>query len=149
MEAGCEVLMPWTAPIGTGQGPRNPRALGEPRERAPHISMIVDAGSGLPSHACRWWSGDSKVCCWILPFHVRLTQSEWRPPLRRLSGLGLALFGAGQWPFKIWLYPALLKSVALSFPIVHRNCLQLLDEARSWRFYDPAKAERYRCGIGL
>jgi len=53
MDAGCEVLMPWAAPIGTGHGPRNPRALRELRERAPNISMIVDAGIGLPSHACQ------------------------------------------------------------------------------------------------
>ena len=53
MDAGCEVLMPWAAPIGTGQGPRNPRALRELRERAPNTSMIVDAGIGLPSHACQ------------------------------------------------------------------------------------------------
>jgi thiazole synthase len=52
MDAGCEVLMPRAAPIGTGQGPRNPRALRELRERAPNISMIVDAGIGVPSHAC-------------------------------------------------------------------------------------------------
>ena len=52
MDAGCEVLMPWAAPIGTGQGPRNPRALRELRERAPNISMIVDAGIRLPSQAC-------------------------------------------------------------------------------------------------
>jgi thiazole synthase ThiGH ThiG subunit len=30
MDATCEVLMPWAAPIGSGQGPRNPRALGRP-----------------------------------------------------------------------------------------------------------------------
>jgi thiazole synthase len=53
MDAGCEVLMPWAAPIGTGQGPRNPRALRELRERAPQIPLIVDAGIGLPSHACQ------------------------------------------------------------------------------------------------
>jgi thiazole synthase len=53
MDAGCEVLMPWAAPIGTGQGPRNPRALRELRERAPEIPLIVDAGLGLPSHACQ------------------------------------------------------------------------------------------------
>ena len=44
MDAGCEVLMPWAAPIGTGQGPRNPRGLRELRERAPKIPLIVDAG---------------------------------------------------------------------------------------------------------
>jgi len=53
MDAGCEVLMPWAAPIGTGQGPRNQRALRELRERAPEIPLIVDAGIGLPSHACQ------------------------------------------------------------------------------------------------
>jgi thiazole synthase len=53
MDAGCEVLMPWAAPIGTGQGPRNPRALRELRERAPEVPLIVDAGLGLPSHACQ------------------------------------------------------------------------------------------------
>jgi thiazole synthase len=53
MNAGCEVLMPWAAPIGTGQGPRNPRALRELRERVPQIPLIIDAGIGLPSHACQ------------------------------------------------------------------------------------------------
>jgi thiazole synthase len=53
MDAGCEVLMPWAAPIGTGQGPRNPRGLCELRERAPQIPLIVDAGIGLPSQACQ------------------------------------------------------------------------------------------------
>jgi thiazole synthase len=53
MDVGCEVLMPWAAPIGTGQGPRNARALRELRERAPNTPLIVDAGIGLPSHACQ------------------------------------------------------------------------------------------------
>jgi thiazole synthase len=53
LDAGCEVLMPWAAPIGTGQGPRNPRALRELRERAPQVPLIMDAGIGLPSHACQ------------------------------------------------------------------------------------------------
>jgi thiazole synthase len=53
MDVGCEVLMPWAAPIGTGQGPRNAPALRELRERAPNIPLIIDAGIGLPSHACQ------------------------------------------------------------------------------------------------
>jgi thiazole synthase len=53
MDAGCEVLMPWAAPIGTGQGPRNPCALRDLRQREPHVPLIVDAGIGLPSHACQ------------------------------------------------------------------------------------------------
>jgi thiazole synthase len=53
MDIGCEVLMPWAAPIGTGQGPRNAPALRELRQRAPEIPLIIDAGIGLPSHACQ------------------------------------------------------------------------------------------------
>ena len=53
LDAGCEVLMPWAAPIGTGQGPRNPKALRELRERILDVPLIVDAGLGLPSHACQ------------------------------------------------------------------------------------------------
>jgi thiazole synthase len=53
MDVGCEVLMPWAAPIGTGQGPRNVAALRELRRRAPDTPLIIDAGIGLPSHACQ------------------------------------------------------------------------------------------------
>ena len=53
MDAGCKVLMPWAAPIGTGCGPRNPTALRELRQRVSDIPLIIDAGIGLPSHACQ------------------------------------------------------------------------------------------------
>jgi thiazole synthase len=49
--AGCEVLMPWGSPIGTGRGLMNPYALQTIRERLPDIPLIVDAGIGRPSHA--------------------------------------------------------------------------------------------------
>jgi len=52
VDVGCQV-MPWAAPIGTGQVPRNARALRELRERAPNIPLIIDAGIVLPSHACQ------------------------------------------------------------------------------------------------
>ena len=53
LDCGCEALMPWAAPIGTGPGPRNPAGLRELRKRVPDIPLIVDAGLGLPSHACQ------------------------------------------------------------------------------------------------
>ena len=54
LDCGCEALMPWwAAPIGTGQGPRNPAGLRELRKRVPDVPLIVDAGLGLPSHACQ------------------------------------------------------------------------------------------------
>lgn len=51
LDAGCEVLMPWGAPIGSGQGLLNPFALRTLRERLPEVTLIVDAGIGAPSHA--------------------------------------------------------------------------------------------------
>ena len=50
-DAGCEVLMPWGSPIGTGRGLMNPYNLQTIRERLPSLPLIVDAGIGKPSHA--------------------------------------------------------------------------------------------------
>jgi len=51
VEAGCQILMPWGAPIGTGKGLMNPYALKTLRERLKDITLVVDAGIGAPSHA--------------------------------------------------------------------------------------------------
>lgn len=53
LEVGCNILMPWGAPIGTGKGLMNPYALQLLRERFPNIPMIIDAGLGKPSHAAQ------------------------------------------------------------------------------------------------
>lgn len=50
-DVGCEVLMPWGSPIGTGRGLMNPYNLQTIRERIPDMPLIVDAGIGKPSHA--------------------------------------------------------------------------------------------------
>ncbi len=50
-DLGCEVIMPWGAPIGTGKGLVNPYALATIRERLPAARLVVDAGIGRPSHA--------------------------------------------------------------------------------------------------
>lgn len=49
--AGCEVLMPWGAPIGSGQGLANRAALKTLRAYFPATPLVVDAGIGAPSHA--------------------------------------------------------------------------------------------------
>lgn len=51
LDAGCRVLMPWGAPIGSGQGLLDPSALRTLRERLPDVPLVVDAGIGAPSHA--------------------------------------------------------------------------------------------------
>lgn len=51
LAAGCEVLMPWGAPIGSGRGLNNPYGLRTLRSHFPGVPLVVDAGIGLPSHA--------------------------------------------------------------------------------------------------
>lgn len=51
LEVGCQVLMPWGAPIGSGQGLRNPDALRAMRAHFADVPLIVDAGIGRPSDA--------------------------------------------------------------------------------------------------
>ena len=51
LDAGCRILMPWGAPIGSGQGLLNPTALRTLRARLPHVPLVVDAGIGSPRDA--------------------------------------------------------------------------------------------------
>ena len=51
VEAGCKVLMPWGAPIGSARGLNNVYGLRALRAHFPDIPLVVDAGLGVPSHA--------------------------------------------------------------------------------------------------
>ncbi len=51
VEAGCQVLMPWGAPIGSGLGLNNVYGLRSLRAHFPDLTLVVDAGLGLPSQA--------------------------------------------------------------------------------------------------
>ncbi|WP_201842441.1 thiazole synthase [Microvirga zambiensis] len=51
LAAGCRVLMPWGAPIGSGRGLNNVLGLRMLRAHFPDVALVVDAGIGLPSHA--------------------------------------------------------------------------------------------------
>lgn len=51
IEAGCRVLMPWGAPIGSGQGLRHREALRSMRAHFPDVPLVIDAGIGAPSQA--------------------------------------------------------------------------------------------------
>ncbi|MGG7567968.1 thiazole synthase [Rhodovulum sp. DZ06] len=53
LDAGCEVLMPWGAPIGSGLGLNDEHGLRAMRAHFPDTPLVVDAGIGLPSHAAR------------------------------------------------------------------------------------------------
>ena len=53
LAAGCRVLMPWGAPIGSGRGLNNLFGLTALRAHFPDVPLIIDAGLGVPSHAAR------------------------------------------------------------------------------------------------
>lgn len=53
IEAGCRVLMPWGAPIGSGQGLRNIEGLRSMRAHFHDIPLVIDAGIGAPSQAAK------------------------------------------------------------------------------------------------
>ena len=50
LDAGCSLLMPWAAPIGTGRGILNRAALERMRHTFPSVPLIIDAGLGSPAH---------------------------------------------------------------------------------------------------
>ncbi len=53
VDLGCNVVMPWASPIGSGQGLLNEYALRTLRERLPNTTLIIDAGIGRPSDAIK------------------------------------------------------------------------------------------------
>ena len=64
LAAGCEVLMPWGAPIGTGRGLANPYALqARCGKYFASVPLIIDAGIGAPSHAARSHGDRLRCAC--------------------------------------------------------------------------------------
>ena len=53
LAAGCKVLMPWGAPIGSGRGLNNLFGLKALRAHFPDVPLVIDAGVGVPSHAAQ------------------------------------------------------------------------------------------------
>jgi thiazole synthase len=53
LQVGCEVLMPWGAPIGSGLGLNNLFGLRAMRAHFPDVPLVIDAGLGLPSQAAQ------------------------------------------------------------------------------------------------
>ncbi|WIO74093.1 thiazole synthase [Porticoccaceae bacterium LTM1] len=99
VELGCNILMPWGAPIGTGQGLINPFALKTLRQRLPDTTLIVDAGIGLPSHAAQAMElGFDGV---LLNSAVALAQD----PVRMAEAFGQAVT-AGRSAYKAGAMPA-------------------------------------------
>ena len=85
LDVGCQVLMPWGAPIGSGQGLINPWALRTLRERWPDVPMVVDAGIGSPAHAVQAMElGYDAVL-------LNSAVSQAREPVRMAAAFGAAV----------------------------------------------------------
>ncbi|MGI4813987.1 MAG: thiazole synthase [Janthinobacterium lividum] len=97
-DVGCEVLMPWGAPIGTGKGVVNVYGLRLLRERLPDMPLIVDAGLGVPSHACQVmeWGFDGVL------LNTAISQATFPPRMARAFAeavhAGRAAWEAGPMP---------------------------------------------------
>lgn len=50
-DIGCAAVMPLAAPIGSGQGLRDPERLALIRAQLPGVPLVIDAGIGSPSDA--------------------------------------------------------------------------------------------------
>ncbi|MGE3320297.1 MAG: thiazole synthase [Candidatus Berkiella sp.] len=50
-DSGCQIIMPWGAPIGSGKGLLNVSQLHAMRKALPKAILIIDAGIGSPVHA--------------------------------------------------------------------------------------------------
>lgn len=115
LDAGCRVLMPWGAPIGSGQGLINPWALRTLRARLPDVPLIVDAGIGAPSHAAQALE---------LGFDAVLLNSavaQARDPVRMAAAMARAV-AAGRLGFEAGLIAAQASAVA-STPVDGRPFL--------------------------
>ena len=99
VDVGCQAVMPWAAPIGTGRGPANPYAMQMLRERL-DVPLIVDAGLGRPSHACTVmeWGFDGV----LLNTAVALAQDPvpWLGLLPMPPRPGATPTAPGPWPSK-------------------------------------------------
>jgi thiazole synthase len=99
MDAGCEVLMPWGAPIGTGLGLNNRYALRTLRNYFPGVPLIIDAGIGAPSHAAEAMEmGYDAVL-------LNTAVSKARDPVRMAWAFSTAI-GAGRAAFEAGLMEA-------------------------------------------
>lgn len=112
LDVGCRILMPWGAPIGSGQGLLNPWALRTLRARLPEVTLVIDAGIGAPSHA---------ALAMELGFDAVLLNSavaQARDPVRMAQAFGDAI-RAGRAGYRAGLIEAQPMAVA-STPVTGR-----------------------------
>ena len=127
LAAGCEVLMPWAAPIGSGRGLANPYALKSLRAYCPGVPLVIDAGIGAPSHAAEAMEmGYDAVLLNTAVAKagdpVRMAAPSPRPSRRAAPPMRPASWACATWPHRrrpsparrssIWVLPPALPAMS-------------------------------------
>ena len=98
LDVGCQLLMPWGAPIGSGQGLLNPFALRTLRERLPGVPLIVDAGIGAPSEAAEAMEMGASACLINTAIARAQAPAMMAEAMRRAVDAGRLGYRAGRMP---------------------------------------------------
>ncbi len=119
LDAGCKVLMPWGAPIGSGRGLNNIFGLRAIRAHFPGIPLVIDAGLGAPSQAAQAFELGYDAVLLNTAIAWPAILSPWRAPSLRPARRGAPPSAPCPWSRAIW-------------PSPRRRCLarRLRDEAR-------------------
>ena len=78
VDAGCRVVMPWAAPIGSASEIINRDALKLLRDRLPDIALVVDAVWARPATRRKRSNSAMTRCCSIPRSPRPPTPSRWR-----------------------------------------------------------------------
>ncbi len=105
-DAGCRILMPWAAPIGTGKGLLNPYALEVLRTRLPNATLIIDAGIGKPSHATAAMEMGFDGVLLNTAVSLAINPVQMSAAFRDAISAGRAAFEAGMMPERNTAHPS-------------------------------------------
>ena len=95
VDAGCKVVMPWAAPIGSAKGIINRDALKLLRDRLPDITLVVDAGLARRRTPRRRSNSATTPCCSTPRSPKPPTPSRWPNAFRLGVEAGRTAYEAG------------------------------------------------------
>lgn len=102
LEAGCQVLMPWCAPIGSAMGPQNVQGLRAMRAEFPDVPLIVDAASAARPTRRRSWNSATTRSCSTRPLPALPIPPPWPKPSPRRSMPATRLTAPACWSRATW-----------------------------------------------
>lgn len=104
-DMGCRAVMPLGAPIGSGQGIRNPHNL-ELICRNAKGPVIVDAGVGTASHVCQALELGATAVLLNTAIAGAMDPPLMAKAMRRAAEAGISAFNAGRIPEKKFATPS-------------------------------------------